>query len=42
LNRLVPNGMLGGVRGGRNFPLLDCAEAVEGTVLNKMKKVLIT
>jgi hypothetical protein len=23
LNRLVPNGMPGGVRGGRNFPLLD-------------------
>ncbi len=23
LNRLVPNGMLGGVRGGINFPLLD-------------------
>jgi hypothetical protein len=24
LNRLVPNGMPGGVRGRRNFPLLDC------------------
>ena len=23
MNRLVPNGMLGGVRGGRDFPLLD-------------------
>ena len=23
LNRLVPNGMPGGVRGGRKFPLLD-------------------
>jgi len=37
LNRLVPNGMPGGVRGGRNFPLLDCKKGKIVSYFQRMK-----
>ena len=41
LNRLVPNGMPGGVRGGRNFPLLDWGKIEDNNMVKKCDYVVI-